>query len=133
MPFGRMADGPGQDGTELVLAGPRHLRLRGYYCVDAYCAVDGRESLELWVMPSRFREAETMPAIMAMRSSARIFDGRGVRVYALVSRRLPDGADFDRAFTGASDEDPPLPDGSGGELPLSWTGWRPDLTRALAR
>ena len=129
-PYGH--DGSGRKGVLLVLRGPAPILLRGYYCAGgAFCPspLRAHEALEVWIMPSDCAERGIGLAPAQGRMAERLVADRPV--YALVSRHAGPELDFDSGFTGASSETSALPADPHGDLPLSWTTWRRDITAKL--
>ena len=131
--------GSGQRGEELILTGPRTMRVEGYYCGDSYCALDATETLEIWIMPPAYDDGQDVPDLQAWRTPDRIAQTRAVQVYALVSRDIGKPGVFDASFNGSSRETPtmaPAParqSAKSSDLVLSWVDWRHEILAALDR
>jgi hypothetical protein len=122
----------GKRGKLMVLRGPTKILLRGYYCGrGAFCSapIIADEALKIWIMPPDYADHGVGLAPPQGRVAEPVLSNH--QVYALVSRYGGPTLDFDGGFTDASTETSPLPAAPHGELPLSWSTWREDITTKL--
>jgi hypothetical protein len=123
-------DYQGPRGRRLVLMGPRDVEFNWRDRTGAWQHEKlSKETLELWIMPSSYRESwaswfnvhKPPPAEM-------IFSGDSVKVYAKPSIRVVSEARLKELLKDATE----TRGVDSSDLALSWSTWRPDLQRELA-
>jgi hypothetical protein len=87
----------------------------------------GKEVLELWIMPGKYRESWASKLnFHAPEPAELIFSGANVRVYAKPSARVTSEARFKAILKEATETR-----GLDSDRALSWSTWRADLQREL--
>src|SRR5260221_4518218 len=98
---------------------------------SSYKDAIARESLDIWIMPSDYREGFwSRVNFEAPEHPTEIFAGEDVKVYAIPSHALIDQTRFKEILANAAETN--WPDSPSRSRKLSWTTWRTTLASALA-
>jgi len=135
IPWGHhQSDGyKGHGGTKLILVGPNPVSLHwrdqtGNWHDDPIA----KESLEIWVLPSEYREGKASILDPNAKVPAELVSAsRSVRIYAIPSHRLNSESEFNVVLGKANATSWPASP-YGGTVSLSWKTWQADLAKALA-
>jgi hypothetical protein len=122
----------GHGGTKLTLVGPQDVEFRwSDSSGQQHEEPLAKESLELWIMPGRYREGMSALDFHAPVPADLIFSSTNVRIYGQPSHRIVARQRFGELLRQATATDWPLSPGRW-KTPLSWAAWKPDLERAAS-